>query len=180
MLTVDQIIHTLNLQPLPGEGGLYAETYRSAETVPAPALPARYPQAKKPFGTAILYLLTGHPDSFSAFHRLPTDEIWHFYLGDPLELFMLGPEGSVTRLILGQDLLAGQRVQAVVPAGVWQAARLVPGDRMLPGGRFALVGTTMAPGFTPSDFEPGRRAHLFSQYPAARDAIQSLTREEAA
>src|SRR5581483_11176343 len=97
--------------------------------------------------TAIYYLLT--PDTVSAMHRLATDEIFHFYLGDPVEMLQLRPDGSHRVAILGPDLDAGQRPQIVVPRGVWQGARLVP------GGRFALLGTTVAPGFDYADYETG-------------------------
>lgn len=170
-LDLQQIIRALNLQPLTMEGGLYRETYRSSETIPAGALPERYARETKPFGTAIFYLLTGHPDSFSALHRLPTDETYHFYLGDPLDLTLLYPDGSAAHVRLGQDLLNGQQVQFTIPRGVWQ------GSRIAPGGRFSLLGTTMAPGFTPADFEAGSRAALLEQYPSERERILSLTRD---
>jgi uncharacterized protein len=108
--------------------------------------------------------------AFSAFHRLPTDEVYHFYLGDPLEMTLLFPDGSSQQVILGQDLLGGQRIQFAVPRSVWQ------GSRLLPGGRFALVGTTMAPGFTNPDYEHGDRTILLAQYPDQREHILALTR----
>lgn len=167
---IAQLIQKLNLQPLPGEGGLYRETYRSAELLPRAALPESYTGQEKPFGTAIYYLLTDQPDSFSALHRLPTDEVYHFYLGDPLEMTLLFPDGTSWQIILGQDFAAGQHFQFVVPAGVWQ------GSRVAPGGKFSLVGTTMAPGFTVSDYEGGQRDDLLRQYPQERERILALTR----
>lgn len=169
-ISVEQIIKTLNLQPLEMEGGFFAETYRSADSVPAEALPGRYPRQPRSFGTAIYYLLTDQPDSFSALHRLPTDEVWHFYLGDPLEILLLEPGGASRRILLGQDILSGQQVQAVVPQGMWQGARL------LPGGTFALAGTTMVPGFVPEDFEAGDQAELLARYPHESASIIALTR----
>jgi uncharacterized protein len=169
-LTAEQIIRALGLEPLPVEGGLYRQTYRSREDIPAQALPPRYQNADKPFGTAIFYLLTDQVDSFSEFHRLPTDEIFHFYLGDPLEVNLLFPTGESQQVILGQDILAGQLLQFAVPAGVWQ------GSRVVPGGRYTLIGTTMAPGYTPGDYEQGNRAALLRQYPAAAETIRRLTR----
>jgi len=170
-ITVQQIIDTLGLAPLPVEGGLYRETYRSEETTHGEHLAERYTGKVKPHGTAILYLLTGEPGSFSALHRLPTDEVYHFYLGDPLEMTLLYPDGSHRLVILGQDLLRGQHVQFTVPRGVWQ------GSRVAPGGQYSLVGTTMAPGYTPDDFEAGDRETLLKHYPQARDQILALTRE---
>lgn len=170
-ITPESIARVLGLQPLHGEGGLYMESYRSAEQVPLEALPERYPRLAKPFGTAIYYLLTNDPGSFSALHRLPTDEVYHFYLGDPLEVTLLYPDGSSQTVRLGQDILHGEQLQFAVPRGVWQ------GSRVAEGGQFSLVGTTMAPGFTPEDFELGKRAELQAAYPQAQGIIQALTRE---
>lgn len=168
---VSEIINLLNLKPLTNEGGLFVQTHVSTEWIPANCLSERYNGRTKPFGTAIFYLLTNDLDSFSALHRLPTDEIYHFYLGDPVEMLLLYADGSTRRVILGQDILAGQFVQWVVPRGVWQ------GSYLLPGGEYALLGTTMAPGFTPDDYEPGERDFLLIQYPQERDLICRLTRE---
>lgn len=169
MVTVQQVVELLKLEPLPVEGGLFRQTYVSAESIPHSALPERY-RGDKPFSTAIYYLLTSDADSFSALHRLPTDEIYHFYLGDPVELLLLFPQGGGRRIVLGQDILSGQQVQNVVPAGAWQGSRLVP------GGRFALLGTTMAPGFDPTDFVAGRRAELLARYSDHAELIRALTR----
>ena len=168
--TAQEIIKLLKLEPLTGEGGLYRQSYRAADILPAGSLPERY-RVPKPAGTAIYYLLTDEPDSFSALHRLPTDEIYHFYLGDPVELTLLPLDGEVRKVILGPDLLGGQRVQFTAPAGVWQ------GSRLLPGGAYALLGTTMAPGFTDDDFIPANRDELITQFPDQAKVIQSLTRQ---
>ncbi len=170
-VNVQQIIQALQLQPLPVEGGLFSQTYQSAESIPAEALPERYPREAKPFGTAIFYLLTDHPDSFSALHRLPTDETFHFYLGDPLEITLLYPDGSTRHVTMGQDVINGQQLQFTVPHGVWQ------GSRLAPGGRFALIGTTMAPGYTSADYEGGERAARLAFYPGESERITALTRE---
>jgi hypothetical protein len=168
-LTADRITELLGLEPLPEEGGLFRQTYRSAEHVPAAALPPRY-GAPRRLSTAIYYLLTHDPDSFSALHRLKTDEVYHFYLGDPVEMLLLSPDGGSERLVLGPDLAAGQHVQFVVPAGSWQGSRLVR------RGRWALLGTTMAPGYEQEDFELGDREALLSEYPNQAELIRSLTR----
>jgi predicted cupin superfamily sugar epimerase len=170
LLTAGQVIQALGLEPLLAEGGLYRETYRSGELVPPAGLPERYPREARPFGTAIFYLLTGEPGSFSALHRLPTDEVYHCYLGDPLEMTLLYPNGESQQVILGQALLEGQRLQLTVPRGVWQGSRLMRGER------FALLGTTMAPGFVPSDYEGGQRDALLAAYPHERERILALTR----
>ena len=168
-LTANKIIELLGLEPLPEEGGLFRQTYRSAEAIPAAGLPSRY-SAPRRLATAIFYLLTADPDSFSALHRLKTDEVYHFYLGDPVEILLLHPDGAGERAVLGQDLAAGQHVQFVVPAGSWQGSRLVP------GGRYVLLGTTMAPGYEQEDFELGGREMLLSGYPDQAELIRALTR----
>jgi predicted cupin superfamily sugar epimerase len=167
---IEELIARLDLQPLPVEGGLFVQTYCSAESIPAVALPERYPPNERIFGTAILFLLTPDPDSFSALHWLPTDEVYHFYLGDPVEMLQLYPDGSSERILLGQDILSGQRVQYMAPRDVIQ------GSHLLPGGEFALIGTTMAPGFLESDYHGCEREELIQKYPREADLIRMLTR----
>jgi predicted cupin superfamily sugar epimerase len=171
MLTPKQLIEIFNLEPLRIEGGLFFQTYSAPEIISREGLPGRY-LADKPFGTAIVYLLTADLDSFSALHKLPTDEMYHFYLGDPVELLQLHPDGSSERTILGQDLLGGQKVQHVVPRDVWQ------GSHLLPGGQFALLGTTMAPGYTDEDYIGGDPDELIAAYPDKEALIEQLTRRE--
>ena len=168
-LTPERIIEILELETLPVEGGLFRQTYVSAESISREHLPDRY-VSNKSFGTAIYYLLTSDPGSFSGLHKLPTDEIWHFYLGDPVELFELHPDGSSQHLLLGQDIMNGQMVQHVVPAGVWQ------GSRVISGGEFALLGNTMAPGYSPEDYIGGDRSGLVEMYPDKVAIIEQLTR----
>jgi uncharacterized protein len=154
-----KLIELYGLARLPVEGGYFAQTYHGAERA-----------AGRPVSTAIYYLLDADPDSFSALHRLPADEIYHFYLGDPVEMLLLYPDGRSERAILGPDVLAGQRVQFVAPAGVWQ------GSHLRPGGQFALLGTTMAPGYVDSDYTGGEREALVREYPSEADLIRRLTR----
>jgi len=170
VITAAFLIDALGLAPLPVEGGWFRQTWVADATLSRESLPARYGRGK-PAGTAIYYLLTDDPDSFSALHRLPTAEVYHFYLGDPVEQLLLHPGGRAERVVLGQDLASGQRVQHVAPHGAWQGSHLVR------GGRVALLGTTMAPGFDPLDYEPGTRSELVAAYPDAADLIVSLTRE---
>ena len=170
-LSPDKIIEVLELEPLPVEGGLFRQTYISSESIQKEHLPHRY-STDKPFGTAIYYLLTSDSNSFSALHKLPTDEIWHFYLGDPVELFELHPDGSSQKLVLGHEITQGQMVQHVVPAGVWQ------GSRVIEGGEFALLGTTMSPGFMPDDYLGGNRMELIERYPDHVGTIRDLTRSD--
>ena len=103
-------------------------------------------------------------------HRLPTDEVYHFYLGDPVEQLLLHGDGRVEVVHLGADLAAGNCVQHVAPRDTWQGTRLVP------GGRWALLGTTMAPGFEAGDYEAGDREALIGAYPQAASRIRALTR----
>jgi predicted cupin superfamily sugar epimerase len=166
MISADEIISKFGLEPLPEEGGYYAETYRSDETIPKSVLPRRY-KSDKVYGTAIYYLIT--PDSFSALHRLPTDENFHFYLGDPVIMLQLFEDGSSKKITLGQQIMEDQYVQVVVPKGTWQ------GSFLADGGRFAFMGTTMAPGFDFSDYESGSRNELINQYPDRKDLIIRLT-----
>jgi predicted cupin superfamily sugar epimerase len=167
MPTARQVIDALALQPHPVEGGYFRETYRSVHRVPAGALPPGY-TAERSVGTAIYYLITA--DNFSALHRLPTEEVFHFYLGSPVQMLQLFPDGTGRVVTLGSDVLAGQQPQVVVPAGVWQGSFIVP------GGEFALLGATMAPGFDYADYEAGDRDQLAAAYPAYADLIRRLTR----
>jgi hypothetical protein len=168
MLTADKIIALLNLKPHPEEGGYFIETYRSSETISEKALTSRY-KGVRSFGTAIYYLLT--PETFSPMHRLRSDEIFHFYLGAPVEMLQLWPDGSGRILILGTDIMNGMKPQAVIPKGVWQGAKLIK------DGKFALLGTTVSPGFEFVDYESGRRDELVKSYPQYREWIIALTRQ---
>ena len=164
-MTADEVIAFLKLQPHPVEGGFFRETYRSAETLPASVLPRQ--GADRSVCTAIYYLLT--PKTVSALHRLPGDEVFHFYAGDPVRMLQLWPDGSTRTLVLGRDLQAGQVPQLVVPGGVWQGSLLVE------GGSWALLGATMAPGFDYSDYVSGDRAGLAAGYPGEARMIERLT-----
>ncbi|MCZ6527844.1 MAG: cupin domain-containing protein [Candidatus Dadabacteria bacterium] len=166
MLTAEKLIKMLNMKPLPKEGGYYCETHRSTHVIHGSSLPQQY-ESERALSTAIYYLLT--PDTQSLLHRLPTDEIFHFYLGDPVLMLQLYPDGTVKTILLGQDIDAGHFVQVIVPKGVWQ------GSYLLEGGRFALMGTTMAPGFDFADNEIGDRETLISLYPSRQDVIRRLT-----
>jgi uncharacterized protein len=151
---VEQLIERFGLSPLPVEGTLFAETYRSDATAPSGG----------PAGTAGVGLFCNEPPSRSLFHRLAFDEMWHFYAGDPLRLALLHPDGSDEEVVLG----TGHAVQHAIPAGVWQAGELVP------GGRWALYGCTMAPGFTPSCFEGGQVERLLATHPERAEDIERL------
>jgi predicted cupin superfamily sugar epimerase len=165
-MNAQEIKDRLGLLPHP-EGGFYRETYRSAESLPADALDARYGSARS-CSTAIYFMLTG--DTFSSFHRLKSDEFWHFYLGDPVDLHLIHPDGRYELVVVGPDLAAGQTPQALIPHGCWFAARVHN-----PHG-FILMGCTVAPGFDFRDFELGTHADLLRTFPQYDKLINAFTR----
>lgn len=166
-MTAEEIKQRLGLEAHPCEGGYFRQTWKSEEEIPRAALPVRYGGARAA-GTAIYYLI--EPATFSEMHRLISDEVFHFYLGDPLEMLQLWPDGSSRVVVLGSDLAAGMQPQLVVPRNVWQGSRLVP------GGSFALFGCTVSPGFDYADYETGKRAELSRDYPERAVLIEALTR----
>lgn len=147
-LDIEKIIRQLGLIPLNEEGGMYAEVYRSKEYIGKESLPNRY-DSKRCFYSSIYYLITA--DNFSRLHKIKSDEIYHFYYGDSVEMINLFQDGSYKMLILGQDILCGEKIQHLVAAGVWQGAKLRN------GGNFALLGTTVSPGFEFEDFTSASR-----------------------
>jgi predicted cupin superfamily sugar epimerase len=158
----------LKLVPLTFEGGYYAETYRSQNVIAPECLPGNY-TGPRSLGTAIYYLL--EPGTFSELHWVASDEIFHFYLGDAVEMLQLWPDGETRQVVIGADLEQGMRPQVVVPRGVWQGARLGA------GGKLALLGCTVSPGFEYADYESGRREALMQRYPGQAQMIRELTRE---
>jgi hypothetical protein len=162
--TIEKYIRHFNLQPHP-EGGWYAETYRSSEDTAG--LPERFTGARN-FSTAIYFLVPGH--TFSAFHRIKSDELWHFYDGDMLQVFVIDERGELSIIELGRDSDHGQVFQAVVRQGQWFASRCGV------AGGFSLVGCTVSPGFDFADFELADRTDLLEQFPEHRELIIALTR----
>jgi uncharacterized protein len=160
-MTAEEIKALLNLESHPVEGGSYRRTYTSSGNVVLP-------RGVRAQGTAIYYLLEA--GTFSEMHVLASDEIFHFYLGDPVEMLQLHPDGRSAIFTLGPDLQADQHVQLVVPAGVWQGARLVE------GGKVALLGCTVTPGFDFADYRSGNYAELAAKWPAEAERIRKLTR----
>jgi predicted cupin superfamily sugar epimerase len=157
MLTADDVVRTLDLTPHPIEGGYFRETWRSRDAV-----------RDRSVGTAIYYLLSGA--AVSEMHRLPGDEVFHFYLGDPVRQLHLYPDGTAKEFVLGADLAAGQVPQVVVPGGAWQGACRLAG----PHG-FSLLGATMAPGFDYADYATGPRGELTAKWPEYAGMIELLT-----
>ena len=166
-MTADEVKQLLQLEPLAIEGGFFRETYRSRWNVAAEYLPDGI-RGSRSIGTAIYYMIT--PETFSALHRLPGSEVFHFYLGDPAIMLQLLPDGRAQTITLGSDLARGQQPQVVVRGGIWQGCRLAP------GGKFALMGTTMSPGFDYADYEHGNREQLIAQYAGAAELIRQYTR----
>jgi uncharacterized protein len=166
-VNAEKLKSLLNLVPLSIEGGYFNETYRSSDMIPQECLQGRY-SGSRTVATAIYYLL--EPNTFSELHRVASDEIFHFYLGDPVEMLQLWPDGSDKRVLIGSDLEEGMNPQLVVPQGVWQGAMLVA------GGEFALLGCTVSPGFEYADYESGSRNHLIEAYPKHGEMICALTR----
>jgi predicted cupin superfamily sugar epimerase/mannose-6-phosphate isomerase-like protein (cupin superfamily) len=166
-----QLIDHLGMEKIPVEGCWFKLTYTSTDRIAAGALPERYGSSRVA-GGAIYALVTR--EDFSAMHRLKTDEIWHFHGGSPMELLLLHPDGKAEVVILGADILAGQHAQYTAPAGVWMGARPVQAGPEA----YGFFGTTMAPGFDYADFEIGYRDELEKAFPAQRELIAALTREE--
>jgi predicted cupin superfamily sugar epimerase len=158
-VTPDDLVAHFRLEPIPREGGRFRQTWAG------PARPDGRPE-----GTAIVALLTDAPGDCSALHRLPADETWHHYLGDPLSMLLLAPDGTSSTPVLGPDVLAGQHVQLTVPAGTWMGARVAD------GGSWTLFGCTMAPGFTYDGYEHGDPAELAARYPDRSELVAELGR----
>ena len=158
--SAEQLVEHWRLTTMPTENVRFSQTYVDARTG----------ADGKPVCSATIALLVDDPTVFSDMHRLPTDELWHFYLGDPIELLLLYSDGSDELVILGQDVLAGQRIQSVVPAGTYTGARLRP------GGDYGVYGNTRAPGFVLSDFESAGAEELIASWPHRAGLIQAMTR----
>ncbi|MDP6492485.1 MAG: cupin domain-containing protein [Acidimicrobiales bacterium] len=148
-MTAEEISAILGLKPLPLEGGMWAETWHDEH------------------GSAIYYLM--QPDDFSAMHRLDRTELWHHYMGSPVDFLLLEPDGSVATPVLGDDLAAGQRPFIAVPTGTWMGASTM--------GDWSLVGTTLAPPYNPDGFELGSAESLSARFPAATSRISKLVRD---
>lgn len=159
-----QLIDHYRLQPHP-EGGYYLQTYCSEEMIPAEALPHRF-QGARHYSTAIYFLLEGH--QHSAFHRIKSDELWHFYKGTGLLIYIIHPGGRGEVLKLGDDPANGYSFQQLVPAGCWFASKPVKEDG------FSFVGCTVAPGFDFADFELADKEKLVKEYPQHVDWVEKL------
>ena len=160
-MTADEIKSLLQLEPHPVEGGSFRRTYTSRLSI-------QLERGQRAAGTAIYYLLES--GTFSEMHMLASDELFHFYLGDPVEMLQLWPDGRSELVTLGPDLAAGQHVQLLVPAGVWQGTRLI-GE-----GKVALLGCSVVPGFDFADYIGGNFSELTAKWPTESERISALTR----
>jgi len=162
---IKDLINHYQLLPHP-EGGYFKETYRSAENISVSALPERF-SGDRSYGTAIYFLLL--KDLFSAFHRILSDECWHFYEGDSLNVHVIHSNGNYERIQLGRNTSKGEVYQAIVPAGAWFASEST--------GEYSFVGCTVSPGFDFADFELANAASLKADYPDHEVLIQRLCRQ---
>jgi uncharacterized protein len=166
MLTTESLIAQYKLKTHP-EGGHYLQTYKSDEIIPKASLSNRF-KGDRSFSTAIYFLLEGK--QFSAFHRIQSDELWHFYTGVGLQVYVIHPDGRGEILKLGDDLANGYSFQQVVPAGCWFASKPITENG------FSFVGCTVAPGFDFVDFELAEKKVLLKEYPQHAGWIDELCR----
>ena len=166
-LTAAAVKQLLGLEPHPREGGWYRRSVESAEMLPAGSFADTRYTGDRRLATAIYYLL--EPDTFSEMHRLKSDEVFHHYMGGPVEMLQLFDGGTSARVVIGPDLQAGERPQVLVPRGVWQGSRLLRAEG------FALLGCTVHPGFEYEDYESGRREELTARWPGEAERIAALT-----
>lgn len=168
MTSSKEIIERLELESMPEAGGFYRETYRDEDAgLSAEALGIKS-KVRHSSGSAIYYLIT--QDNFSALHRISCDQIYHFYSGDLVEMIQIDEQGTLTRVILGPDILNGQSPQVVTPKGSWQALRIQS------GGSWSLLGISTTPSFEFQDFELGNRNKLMKQFPLHSEYILKYSR----
>jgi uncharacterized protein len=166
MKSAEYWIEKLHLTKHP-EGGYFKETYRATESIRGEHLPLRF-EVSRAFSTAIYFLLPSN--GCSRFHRIKSDEGWHFYTGSGITIYVIDKEGKLSSIKLGDNVDAGEVFQAVVPAECWFGAVVNNPDS------YALVGCTVSPGFDFQDFELAERNMLLAQYPNHQDIIEKLTR----
>ena len=167
----EKLIQHFKMEKIPAEGPWFTVTYRSEDVLDAKSLPDRY-IGSRVAGTAIYAVQT--KEDFSAIHKLMTDEIWHYYGGDPLEMLLLCPDGRGEIVVIGPDVFKGQHPQFVVPRDVWQGSMPIGPESE----SYSFFGNTLAPGFEFDDFAMGYRAELQEKYPQFADRIARLSRAE--
>jgi uncharacterized protein len=164
----EEIVQKLDLKPLPQEGGYYRETYRANVS----SFCNENFNRNKEYSTAIFYLITAK--SFSALHRVPQDEVFHFYAGSPVEMLQLQSNGGYKIIEIGSDIMSAQSPQVLAPKNIWQGTRL----KNPSSDGWALLGTTVAPAFEFQDFELGSRQKLSQEYPSIVELIEKFTHVE--
>jgi len=167
MKNAEYWINKLGLEKHP-EGGWFKEVYSSEETIKSEHLPERF-GGERHHSTSIYFLLSSN--TFSAFHRIKSDELWHFYDGSPVTIHIINEGGEYSQVTLGCDIDKGEVLQYAIPHGVWFGAEVVVKES------FSLVGCTVAPGFHFDDFELAKREELAGKYPEHKGIIKKLTRE---
>lgn len=165
-MKVDELIKLLELLPHP-EGGYYKENYRSASTLIRETLPQGF-SGNRNLSTAIYFLI--EKNNFSALHKIKSDEIWHFYAGDALEVIEIDRDGNLRSTSIGTKLKEGEVFQYVVKANTWF------GSRVKQGGAYSLVGCTVSPGFDFNDFEMAKQDELIKEFPQHKKIIKEMTR----
>lgn len=165
-MTSEQIIEDFGLVPLKGEGGYFKQTFKDSLTIEFIG-PDNRP-IRRSASSSIFYLIT--QNQFSALHRLPQFEIFHFYLGSPVEMVQINSEGELKTILFGPNISEGHQLQVAVKGGTWQ------GSRMAPGGNWALLGTTVSPAFEDEDMEIACRKELIASYPQFAETIIQFTR----
>lgn len=166
-MTVDTLVKELNLLPHP-EGGYYKETYRSEGTIAQACLLPDF-SGERNMATGIYFLI--EKGNFSALHKIKSDETWHFYYGDVLEVIEINEQGDLMITKIGSNILKGETFQYTVKANTWF------GSRVSTNGNFSLVGCTVYPGFDFNDFELAKRDDLIKLFPKHQTIITELTRE---
>lgn len=159
-------IQKLQLKPHP-EGGYYKEIYRAGEIILSEHLPKRYKSSRN-FSTSIYFLLEGN--QISHFHRLKSDEQWHFYDGSSIIIYDISENGKLNKTLLGRDIKNGESLQAVIKRNAWFAAEL--SDKS----SFTLIGCTVSPGFDFNDFELGKRDELIKEFPLYKELFYKLAK----
>ncbi|MBO6587382.1 MAG: cupin domain-containing protein [Gracilimonas sp.] len=166
MSTIEKLITRFDLQKHP-EGGYFKETYRSEGVIPETVFPDLF-EGSRNYCTGIYFLLTS--DTFSAFHRIRQDEMWHFYQGSPLTIHMISPDGNYSKQVVGSDFDNGELPQFTVPKEYWFAAEVNQADS------YSFVGCTVSPGFDFQDFELAAEESLSRKFSKHKDLISRLTR----
>jgi predicted cupin superfamily sugar epimerase len=163
-LTAEEVRSLLNLEPN-ATCGFVRGTYVSDSSIAPGGLPPPFAD-HRPMGSALYFLVTSTAPV--RLHRIRNDQLYHYYLGDPLEVFLLHADGSTERVIVGPDLRAGNRVQLLIPGDTFHTARVI-GRR-----RWFLGASTEWPGVVPTDVEIGNIAEIAAKYPAVADALRAI------